>query len=474
VSPTPTGVADDWDPAGVRDTYENAGAGSLIFRMALTGSPAAVRTNGPSATIGASAMPIRAPDTTIGWSTPSSSITLSRSTGPDVEVTGNTLGEPEYVPVIATAANGLHATAWVFVEPPYVDAPLLTSGPTLRAPAGGQLTVDYGYELEGRQDQSVITWSICDAADCAAPRDVAVSRDNLPLSTYTLTPGDIGKFVRVGIQPKHNVSDPGPAVFAVSERPIAACDLPSSSVSPNFRNFVTTENTEYVSGLWTVLGTWTAQAGAELVNGYGIRVGSQPASVLYQNDAKVGDMQVAVTMTPEKTAGSGFGSPGGPEEGDRVQKANLYIKYDPRTKNGYSLRFWRTTLSTQDVMFQLYKIEAGVGTPLNDTQLLTGVFKPTTELVMKVSGDQLTVEAHNSVDAATLALSGTITPNDFGGAGADWYGTVSRGNSNVFSRFEVSYPGVTTDSCATAAEPGAVPQSGLPASGSDSSASGSG
>jgi hypothetical protein len=45
-----------------------------------------------------------------------------------VEVTGNTLGEPEYVPVIATAANGLHATAWVFVEPPYVDAPCSRAG----------------------------------------------------------------------------------------------------------------------------------------------------------------------------------------------------------------------------------------------------------------------------------------------------------------------------------------------------------
>jgi hypothetical protein len=305
----------------------------------------------------------------------------------------------------------------------------------------------------------VITWSICDAADCAAPRDVAVSRDNLPLATYTLTPGDIGKFIRVGIQPKHNVSDPGPAVFAVSDRPIGACDLPSSNVAPNFRNFVTSENAEYVSGLWTVLGTWAAQAGADLVNGYGIRVGSQPASLLYQNDAKVGDMQLAVTMTPEKTAGSGFGSPGGPEEGDRVQKANLYIKYDPRTKNGYSLRFWRTTLSTQAVMFQLYKIEAGVGTPLNDTQVLTGVFKPTTELVLNVHGDKLSVEAHNSADAEALALEGTITPNDFGGAGADWYGTVSRGNSNVFSRFEISYPGLAS-ACVTAPEPGAGPMSG--------------
>jgi hypothetical protein len=455
---TPTGVADDWDPAGVREQYESAGQGSLVFRIALTGSPASVRTNGPGATLGASVAPIRAADTSITWSTPSSSVVLSRTTGPDVVVTGNTTGEPEYVPVIATAANGLHATAWVYVEPPYVDAPTLTRGPTLGAPGEGKLTVDYGYELEGRQDQSLITWYSCDDAACASPREVAVSRDNQPLATYTLTPGDVGKFLRVGIQPKHNVSDPGPAVFALSTRAVEACDLTSSTVSPNFRNFVTTENTSFASGYWTVLGTWAAQAGAELVNGYGIRVGSQPASILYQEDAPRGDMQLSLTMTPEKTAGSGFGSPGGPEEGDRVQKSDIYIKYDPRTRTGYSLRYWRTTLSTQACMFQLYRIDAGVGTPLNDVQVLTGVFKPTTELVMKVIGDQLSVEAHNSDDAETLSLTGTITPNTFGGAGAAWYGTVSRGNSNVYSRFEISYPGLTS-ACPVApgaAAPGAA------------------
>jgi hypothetical protein len=207
-----------------------------------------------------------------------------------------------------------------------------------------------------------------------------------------------------------------------------------------------------------VLGAWAAQAGAELVNGYGIRVGSQPASILYQEDAPRADMQLSLSMTPEKTAGSGFGSPGGPEEGDRVQKSDIYIKYDPRTRTGYSLRYWRTTLSTQACMFQLYRIDAGVGTPLNDVQVLTGVFKPTTELVMKVIGDQLSVEAHNSDDAETLSLTGTITPNTFGGAGAAWYGTVSRGNSNVYSRFEISYPGLTS-SCPVApgaAAPGAT------------------
>ena len=274
---TPTGIADDWDPAGARATYEAAGQGSLIYKIILSGTPASVRTGGARATIGATVAPVRAPDQSITWSTPSTAISLSRTTGPDVVVTGNTTGAPEYVQVIATAANGFHATAWVYVEPAYVDPPMLASGPTLGPPADGKIAVDYSTDLAGYEDQSVITWSICGDAACASPRDVAVSRDGLPLASYTLTPGDVGNFVRVSVQPKHNVSEPGPAVFAISDRVIAACDLGSFTVSPNFRNFVTTQNQSYVSGLWTVLGTWTVEAGATLVNGYGVRAGSQGA-----------------------------------------------------------------------------------------------------------------------------------------------------------------------------------------------------
>jgi hypothetical protein len=457
---TPTGQADDWDPAGAREMYESAGQGSLIYRMALTGTPAEVRTGAPGVTIGATVAPLRA-DQTITWSTTSSSVTLSRTMGPDVVVTGNTTGEPEYVPIVATAANGFHATAWVYVEPAYVEPPVLGSGPTLSPPTAGQLSVEYAYDLGDKQDQSLITWSICDDASCANSRDVAVSRDNEPLKTYTLTPGDVGKFVRVGIAPKHNVSDPGPAVFATTARAIEACDLSSTGVSPNFRNFVTTTNDSYVSGLWTVLGTWTAEPGPALVNGYGLRVASQGAALLYQEDTPRGDMRVALTMTPEKTSGAGFGSPGSGDDGDRVQKSDIYIKYDPRTKNGYSLRYWRTTQSTSQVMFQFYKIENGVGSPLSDMQLLSGVFKPNTELVLTATGDRLAVAASNTRDAQQLALEATITPNDFGGAGVAWWGTVPSGNSNVYSRIEISYPG-TENTC------GAVPGD------ADPSASGSG
>jgi hypothetical protein len=359
---TPTGAADDWDPAGVRQQFEAAGQGSLPFRVALTGAPASVRTGGASATLGAKVSPARA-DQTISWSTPSSSISLSRATGPDVLVAGNTGAAAEYVPVIATAGNGLHATAWVFVEPPYLAPPTLSAGPTLAPPAGGQIAVDYAYDLAGHTDQSLITWSICEDPGCASARDVALSRDRQPLESYVLTPGDVGKWVRVAVQPKHEVSEPGPAVFALSAAPISACDLGSSGVSPNFRSFVATENPAYASGLWTVRGTWTVQPGDTLVNGYGIRAGTQGASLEYQEDGARGDMRVALTMTPEKTSGAGFGSPGGPEDENTIQKSDIYIKYDPRTQTGYSLRFWRTTQSTSQCMFQLYRLTNGVGTP---------------------------------------------------------------------------------------------------------------
>jgi len=456
---TPIGAADDWDPSGAGATYEAAGQGSLVYKIKLSGTPASIRTNAAGATIGATVAPARA-DQTITWSSPSSAVVLSATTGPEVVVTGNETGMPEYVPVIATASNGFHAQAWVYVEPAYTDPPILTSGPTLGPPTNGTLTVDYAYDLGDHTDQSVITWSICSDASCADARDVAVSRDGLPLKTYTLTPGDVGNFVRVSVQPKHNVSDPGPAVFATTDRPIANCDLTSFGVSPNFRNFVETPNAAYVSGLWTVVGTWAVQASTAFINGYGIRAGSQGAMLLYQDDGKRGDMQVVLNMSPEKTSGAGFGSPGGSDDNAGTQKADVFIKYDPRSKTGYSLRFWRTTQSTSQCMFQLFRIDNGVGTPLNDTQVLTGVFKGNTSLTIKVVGDQLSVQGKNDRDSQTLSLQGTIAPSDFGGAGVAWYGTIPKGNSNVYSQIEISYPGAPPPCQMTTTTPTPTPKSG--------------
>lgn len=436
----PNGTVDDWDPANARATYATSGQGSLVFRLALTGTPASVRTGGPGATISATASPARA-DQTLTWSTPSKLIILNRTTGPNVVVTGNNPGLPEWVPITATATNGFRCTAWVFVEPTYLAPPTLAQGPTLTAPVSGKISVTYAYDLAGREDQSQIVWLAADDAQGTNPRMVALNRGTQPLKTYTLVPGDVGKFIYATVAPKHNISDPGPTVGAPAIGPIAATEVTSSTISPNFRDFVVRPEFNYVHGRWTLLGTWTVVEGENFVNGHGLRVASQGAQLLYQNDTKVGDMRLEVTMTPEKTEGMGFGSPGGPEDGDRVQKSDIYIKYDPRTKNGYALRYWRTTAVAHKCVYQLYRIVNGVGSPLHERQAISGVFKPSTQLTLAIIGDRFTVKASNDVDGETLNLEGQIKPNDFGGAGVAWYGTVPRGNSNVYSRFEISYPG---------------------------------
>lgn len=148
-------------------------------------------------------------------------------------------------------------------------------------------------------------------------------------------------------------------------------------------------------------------------------------------------MQVELLMRPDKTAGQVFSVPGSPaDEGPRNLHADIYIKYDPRTGNGYSLRFWRTTQSSRKCMFQFYKIVDGVGTPLDDQQMLTGVFKRDTQLTLKVTGTKLTATASNTSDDETLQLESTIATNRFGGTGMSW----PRGTSAICSRFAISYP----------------------------------
>ncbi|HWA10796.1 MAG TPA: pectinesterase family protein [Opitutaceae bacterium] len=431
----PNGPPDDWDPAGVRDRYEPAGQGSLVHRMILTGGTGSIRTGGPGETIAAAVQPTRVSDAGVRWSTKSDLVSLSRTSGPDVLVTGrNTTSQAEWVEVQATAANGFHVTAHVHVEPKYTDPPAFVAEPFIDSPAKGVVHLSYRLDLGPHHDESLISWLVADDPGGGHSRLIAVSRGNEPLQTLPLTLGDVGKYIRAAIQPKHDLSEAGPAVSATLTKPIVASDVASSVISPNFRNFVPEPNPTFVDGRWTVTGTWTVVTGDDLANGYGLRP-STPAYLLLQRDGDWGDMEVNVTMTPEKTEGTGFSVPGSPSEvGPRNLHADVYIKYDPRTRNGYAVRIWRTTQSAAKCMFQLYRIQSGVGSPLNDRQVLTGVFKPTTRMTLKAVGSTLTVTASNDVDGETLSLEGKITPNSFGGAGVYWPG----GSANVYSKVAVS------------------------------------
>jgi hypothetical protein len=153
-------------------------------------------------------------------------------------------------------------------------------------------------------------------------------------------------------------------------------------------------------------------------------------------------MRLKIVMTPEKTSGQGFGIAGSADDraGPRNQKADIFIKYDPNTRSGYSLRFWRTIQAADKCMFQLYQVVDGIGHPINDQQELTGVFKPNTTFNLAIIGNTFTATGQNTTDGDTLSLRATIDPNPFGGAGVSWSGSVPFGNSAIISRFEISYP----------------------------------
>jgi len=459
----PDGKVDDWDPAGVRAKYENDS--SDVFRMALAaavpgaarpagavGDPSAnteppgnssIRTGGPGVTLTATVLPQRASDNAIHWSTDSKLVALSADNGKSINVTGrNATNRAEYVTVKAQAANGFYVTSHIYVEPQYIDPPTFVRKPVIGIPLDGKIAVTYALNLAGREDESIIDWYACDDAQCATRREVAVSRGNFPLRQLTLLPGFADKYIEASVRPKHNISDPGPETVAVSAKPVRAGEIKANVINPNFRNFVETPDTDYVSGMWTVLGTWTSSVGDNLVNGYGLRVASIGSQLLYQNDNPTGDMRVKIVMTPEKTAGQGFGIAGSPDDnaGPRNQKADIYIKYDPRTRNGYSLRFWRTIQAADKCMFQLYQIVDGVGHPVSDQQQLTGVFKPNATIILAVIGNTFTATGSNTTDSESLSLKAAVTPNNHGGAGVAWTGSVPFGNSVVVSQFEVSYP----------------------------------
>jgi hypothetical protein len=92
-------------------------------------------------------------------------------------------------------------------------------------------------------------------------------------------------------------------------------------------------------------------------------------------------------------------------------------------------------------MFQLYKIENGVGHPVNDRQRSTGVFKPNTTITLSIIGTKFTATGSNTVDNETLSLEGTVTPNSYSSAGVYWAGSGPVGNSNVYSELQISCPG---------------------------------
>ena len=95
--------------------------------------------------------------------------------------------------------------------------------------------MEYALELQGRADQSLVTWYRADGPSGENAVPVAVSRHDQPLYTYRLQSGDVGHYLVAEVAPKHIRSLAGSSRRAVSARPVEASDL-RLDVTPGYQS----------------------------------------------------------------------------------------------------------------------------------------------------------------------------------------------------------------------------------------------
>ncbi|MDR1672417.1 MAG: hypothetical protein LBS09_02980 [Bacteroidales bacterium] len=370
-----------------------------------------------------------------------SALSLDTNRGQTCTATGiNNSDQTVEVTVTAYTPSGLRAASVLTVAPKFLDAPRFLSLPKILPARNGRLTVAYELALEGRKDESLITWYRCRDAKGSQPVEVAVSRLNRPEQTYELTPGDAGCYMMISVAPKHLRCHAGKAETFIMTEPVAAKDVSSGDFYTDFQNFPTAYQPLILPGYWTVDGykpkdteehqwtpsptdSWFYGTGINGAVGTGLLQAKRGARLLYTPvDGKYGDMKVTLNVDPCKTAGQGFGSATG-------QYLDVYIKMDTKTLTGYGMRIIRTVKYDHAVDFILMRYENGtsraISPPVSSTCFRTGC-----TITLNISSGRLTAHAETVTPTETPAglhktvdLSAEVIPDAFGGTGIQHTGT---------------------------------------------------
>lgn len=362
-----------------------------------------------------------------------------------LQVTPDNQGEePQKVTLIATDPMGLEAACVVTVHPSELPPPEFTRQPTLTR-EGDTLKIDYGLDLQGRADHSLITWHRCTGPNGEGGIQVATSHyPDRPMRTYPLTAADNGFYLRAVIAPKNPRSPIGSIYVLNTPQPVQTTQQGISRIHTHFENFPTARQTAIRPGYWTVdthkpadteeyewtpaaLGDpWFFGEGVDGAAGFhGLLQSTRGARLLYTPlPREYGDMRLTLDAVPCKPAGQGFGSATG-------QYMDVYIKMDTRTLTGYALRIIRTTRHDNAVEFMLMKYTNGVATPISEA-VASNCYRKGCVIRLSVKGDSLTANVKNVLPlpkpdkpdvVREVNLSATIEPNTFGGIGIQHTGS---------------------------------------------------
>ena len=347
--------------------------------------------------------------------------------------------------VIAYTEEGLECAVQLTVIPDFVAAPSFTRTPVLSV-SGGRAVVDYALDLQGRADESLVTWYRCDDRRGGGAVPVAVSRGAAPKLVYELGPDDAGHYLAVGVAPKHLRCLPGEEVRVVSKAPVRASQTVASRIlETDFSDFPTDNQPLVKPGYWTVdafkpedtaeyswtvnpaLPCWTYGPGINGAKGLGIQQLQQGARLRYTPVAgRYGDMSVTWQVDPAKDGGQGFASA-------RQQYLDLFIKFDTQTLTGYALRVIRTVKFSDAVDVLLVRYDHGTVIPLTEG-VSTNCFLTGCTLTVRLDGTRLSAHVEGPNHMATSAadprvhpsvdLEAEVAPNAFGGLGLQHTSTV--------------------------------------------------
>ena len=287
--------------------------------------------------------------------------------GAKVEVTPtNNSDETADFCIVATTEDGCEAACHVVVKPSKLPAPTFIKKSRI-VQRGNQLILEYALDLQGRRDESLVTWY----------------RDDVPVATSHVSPecclqinkSDYQHVIKTVIKPKHQRSDYGEAVscqLKVKRAPQL------NTLEMDFRQFYCDWQPVVAEGLWTVDGfkptdtsefdwsfsrqkpMWEYGEGYNGAVGMGLLQAQRGARLMYTPIQRTyGDMSLILDVDPTKTAGQGFGSATG-------QYMDICLKFDTKTLTGYGLRIIRTTKHVKAVDFYLVRYDHGQITPLTE------------------------------------------------------------------------------------------------------------
>ncbi len=324
--------------------------------------------------------------------------------------------------VVGCADDGREAACHVVVKPAQLPAPVFLRNPQIMF-KGDSLVLDYDLQLQGRRDESLITWY---------RNNIPVLESHLyPERSYQLTAADQGTAVKAVIQPKHQCSDLGKP-YTVICYPVTNKTI-FSTLSTDFHDFPCHWQTKVLPGFWTVDGykpadtkdfpwsfdehrpMWIYGQGFNGAVGMGLLQNQRGARLRYTPLHKVsGDMHLQLDVDPTKTAGQGFGSATG-------QYMDVCLKFDTHNLTGYGLRIIRTTKHSKAVDFLLVQYDHGNVRPLTEPVSAT-CYRTNCTISIDFIGEKLIAHVETKTPKPLdsklphiVNLSAEVTSNTYGG-----------------------------------------------------------